>query len=216
MGLWLLSPFVDQAVDAQQAVFFRALLKALNHGVSAKAKMKAAALRPWLAVPTNLRDIVTNRTGDLTQAYSAVSKNLNITSMCLYSGPLTDGVVRPEGHHGVFGTWNAQGKGGIAWLGTGDAALRENARRRSVLKYYRKLFGEVVTLTVPHHGSEGNFDAELLTKVDPSFCIVAADAIGTWRHPGTAVVQAVASHGLFLSVVTSDTKSWVYEHVAIG
>jgi len=216
LGLRLLSPFVDKAVDAHQAVFFRALLKALNHRVSAKAKMKAATLRPWLAVPANLRDIVTNRTGDLTQAYSAVSKNLNITSMCLYSGPLTDGVVRPEGHHGVFETWNAQGKGGIAWLGTGDAALKEKARRRSVLKCYRKLFGEVVTLTVPHHGSEGNFDAELLTKVDPNFCIVAADAIGTWRHPGTAVVQAVASHGLFLSVVTSDTKSCVYEHVAIG
>ena len=216
LGLWLLSPFVDPAVDAQQAVFFRALLKALNHGVSAKAKMKAAALKSWLAVPTNLRDLVTNRTGDLTQAYSAVSKNLNITSMCLYSGPLPDGVTRPEGHHGVFGTWNAQGKGGIAWLGTGDAALKEKARRRSFLKHYRKLLGEVVTLTIPHHGSEGNFDAELLTKVDPSFCIVAADAIGTWRHPDTAVVQTVASHGLFLSVVTSDTKSCVYEQVVIG
>lgn len=67
------------------------------------------------------------------------------------------------------------------------------------------------TLTIPHHGSENNFNAELLTRVDPSFCVVAADAVGKWRHPGSAIVQAVASHGLFLSVVTSETPSEVEE-----
>jgi beta-lactamase superfamily II metal-dependent hydrolase len=112
--------------------------------------------------------------------------------------------------------WTASGRSKIGWLATGDADLKTKKRRAAFLRHYRKLLDHVVTLTIPHHGSEGNFDVELLTRVDPEFCVAAADSVGKWRHPGTNVVQAIASHGRFLSVVTSKEPSEVEEEVWIG
>ena len=159
--------------------------------------------------------LVLTKVADLQEAYTAVEKNLNLSSMCLYSGPLPDGQRRLRRHHGKFGKWDAQGSAGIAWLATGDADLKVKKRRAAFLHHYRNLLDEVVTLTVPHHGSEGNFDPELVTKVEPDFCVAAADAFGKWRHPGTKVVQAIASEGRFLSVVTSQKASKVTEQVHI-
>ena len=143
--------------------------------------------------------------------YATVEKNVNVSSMCLYSGPLPDRMAHAERYSGTFGKWGCRADGGVGWLATGDADLKDRKRRSAFLHHYRKLLDHVVTLTIPHHGSENNFDPELLTRVAPSFCVAAADAVGKWRHPGTAIVQAVASHGLFLSVVTSATSSRVEE-----
>ena len=214
-GFWLLSPFLDPAIERQRGVFKAALLKALNHGKPRKDQIKKAGFDAWLDDPANLKDLVLNKVADLREAYAAVEKNLNISSMCLYSGPLPDGQEHARRHFGWFGKWTARGGDGIAWLATGDADLNVKKRRAAFLRHYRKLLDEVVTLTVPHHGSEGNFDPELLSKVNPNFCIAAADAFGKWRHPGTKVVQAIASQGRFLSVVTSQAASEVVERAEI-
>lgn len=213
---WLLSPFIDPAIARQRGIFKTALLKALNHAKPIKGQIKKRDFDGWLSDPDNRKDLVLNRVSDLSTAYEAVEKNLNISSMCLYSGPLPDGTVRPQRHASTFGKWNAQGDGGIGWLATGDADLKVKRRSARFLKHYRNLLDEVVTLTIPHHGSENNFSEVLLVRVDPCFCIVAADAVGRWRHPGTKIVRAVASHGRFLSVVTSKKISEVAEIVQIN
>jgi hypothetical protein len=156
-----------------------------------------------------------NGVSDLREAYAAVEKNLNISSMCLYSGPLADGTVPKQVHYCRFGKWVAGGENKIGWLAAGDADLKEKKRRDAFLRHYHKLLDHVVTLTLPHHGSERNFDVELLTRVDPAFCVVAPDMVGKWRRPGLMVVQAIASHGRFLSVVTSKAPSEVAEAVWI-
>jgi len=215
-GFWLLSPFIDPAIKWQRGVFKAALLRSLNHGRMLKNQIKKLDFDVWLDDPVNRQDLIINRVSDLSTAYEAVEKNLNISSMCLYSGPLPDGTTRPQIHFGSFGKWSAEGDSGIGWLATGDANLKVKKRRANFLRHYQKLLDEVVTLTVPHHGSENNFSEELLLRVDPCFCVVAADAFGKWRHPGTKVLQAVASHGRFLSVVTSQKTSEVEECVQIA
>jgi beta-lactamase superfamily II metal-dependent hydrolase len=88
-------------------------------------------------------------------------------------------------------------------------------RRNTFFKHYGSLLNEVVTLTLPHHGSDHNFDAALPDRIQPSFCAASADRLSSWRHPGTAVVQSVASTGRLLSVVTSNAESEVTETVVV-
>lgn len=214
-GYWLLSPFIDPAIERGRSLFKSALRKALNIGKPRKDQIKVADFDAWLGDRSNRETLVLDKVPELSAAYATVERNLNVSSMCLYSGPLPDRSVHSMSYSGRFGIWGCSSDGGIGWLATGDVDLKDRKRRSAFLHHYRKLLEHVVTLTIPHHGSENNFDPELLTRVNPSFCVAAADAVGKWRHPGTAIVQAVASHGLFLSVVTSATSSQARERVEI-
>ncbi|WP_031248833.1 hypothetical protein, partial [Mesorhizobium sp. LNHC229A00] len=104
----------------------------------------------------------------------------------------------------------------IAWLTTGDAALKEGHRRKAFLQHFGNLLAKVVTLTLPHHGSDHNCDRQLITAINAEIFVVAADRYGTWRHPGSNVIQEVASAGRFLSVVTSNESSFTSEWASMA
>ena len=204
---WILAPYIDPAVAATKSTFMTAL--AISLGI------KSSSLHHWLKTKGNLQLLLTNHVKELTQAYDSVTSDLNVTSLCLYSGP-ADSISSLEVFHSVHmgqAEWLMRNPESIAWLGTGDAAFKKNARRGRFLKHYAPLLNYVSTLSLPHHGSEGNFHDGLIINVGPRFCIAAADAIPRWRHPGTHVVQRVSSFGLPLHVVTSDVRSTFIERI---
>jgi len=208
---WLLAPFVDPGVTIHAAVFRGALAKALG--------MTRQALRAWLLIPANVETLVTAHASELAAAYKAVKTDLNITSLSLYSGPAVTRTPLPRMARAQFGQVHHRAAGSdsrIAWLATGDAALKQQARRATFLGHYGRLLDQVMTLTLPHHGSEGNFHPDLLDRIAPELCLVAADFRKKWRHPGSTVVQSVSSRGLFLQIVTSDPRSKTTELVTIG
>lgn len=200
---WLLAPFVDPMVEDKRAEFLDALAE--------KLKMPVDELEAELCDTAFVQDLVVNKTSKLKQAYGAIAKDLNITSLSLFSGPARSAQGEERGLRCHFGRWSANDNGRIAWLGTGDAALKQKSRRTAFLDHYGQLLGEVATLTMPHHGSDHNFHPELLSAVGPSFCVVAADKYSTWNHPGAHMSQAIASSGRFLSIVTSNPASTVSE-----
>jgi hypothetical protein len=173
-------------------------------------------LGQWLRSTSNRVDLLTNKIGLLEQAYKDVKKDINVTSMCLFSGP--------QGHLGFSSRHSWRGgrfHGGddttsVAWLATGDAALGAVRRRNSMLKHYRYLSPGVLTLTIPHHGAAKNFHDDLITRIDPTFCVAAADFVrDNWRHPSSEVVRSIASHGAFLFTVTASSMSEFDEVVLI-
>lgn len=206
---WLMAPFVDPIVKAHTMQFIAALASVRGQTV--------AKLKKWLRGSGNIKQLLTDHAADLKTAYAAVSTDLNITSMCLYSGPVPRSNAPKMGYHCSFGMWRLpeQEARNVAWLGTGDAALGDKKRRAALFKHYGHLLRRVVTLTLPHHGSDHNFHPALLEHINPSFCIASADRFSNWRHPGAAVVQAASSMGRFVSVVTSDPASKVWESVAL-
>jgi len=102
----------------------------------------------------------------------------------------------------------------VGWLGTGDADLKTLTRRQDFLAHYRHMRTRVMTLLLPHHGSERNFHPDLLAALSPTFCVVSAAPYHKWRHPGTAVIQALASSGRPLWVTTeaeaSEVREWAF------
>lgn len=77
---WLLAPFVDPGVEADADVFMNAL--------AAEKKMTVADLKIWLKKVANVKQLVTHGLPHLVAAYNEVAKDLNVTSLSLYSGPL--------------------------------------------------------------------------------------------------------------------------------
>jgi hypothetical protein len=162
--------------------------------------------------------LIVNEVDTLKAAYGLVASNLNVTSMCVYSGPGdlhdTRGYRRLIPRYGEHCLACCNVTGG--WLGTGDAALKEKLRLDPFLKHYGSLLDRVATLTMPHHGSDGNFHPDLLDGVNPTYCVTAAAKFKDWRHPGTSVVQSVASRGIPLLVATADDRSAIDERFYIG
>lgn len=195
---WLLAPYVDPGVTAGRRKFM--------------TQLKALTGRKWTATSwgKDLGDTLKDKGGatKLRKAYEAVGHDLNVTSLCLYSGPAQGlkGAAWREPSHWPWWGWPAAG-----WLSAGDSTLRKASIGDELLRHFRALLPQVGTLVLPHHGSENNFDAARLDAISPALAVVAADAYKKWRHPGSSVVQAIASRGLPMRVVTSDPRSALIE-----
>jgi hypothetical protein len=155
----------------------------------------------------------------LVEAYKAVGSDLNVTSLCLYSGPARDPPIRHAinrasriiNHRFIW--FNHCGR--IAWLATGDAALREKRRVDDLAAHYGVHVGKIGTMSLPHHGSDNNADDKLLDKGEPTLCVASADRFSTWRHPGTRILQRLASRGIPMVLVTSGKESEFAEVVEV-
>lgn len=212
---WLFAPYVDTTVKMNKG-FLPALAKQLSTTMR--------GVRRLVSTEEGRRWLVTSNVRQLRQAYKQISANLNFTSLCLLSGPAHTGIrsidwwVNALPRSRRLGSWyfGPNASAVAAWLGTGDADLRTKKRRRAFLDHYASHLREVLTLTLPHHGSEHNFDRDLLKKVDPVICVAAADAYRDWRHPATNVVQAMASAGVGFRLVTSGQQSAFQELLLVS
>ena len=191
---WLLSTYVDEAIIRERNQFLEALAQKLG---TTKYRLKKI-----LNTADGRLDILKNQKSALLEAYKMLSLDLNLTSLCLFSGP---------GKPNTGDRWSAcavspflrRPSSRVAWLGTGDADLKTTKRRNGFVKFYRHLLNGVATLTLPHHGSDHNFHSDLLSEISPEIAIVSADAYAKWRHPASSVVQSVFSEGVSFHLATS-------------
>lgn len=199
---WLLLPFVDPsfAKSNSRKKFITALSDCLK--LSEEQTVKN------ISKPEERLKILRDHSDCLKMAYSTISGDLNLTTLSLYSGPCSSSECRS---YLIGSGYRCHRCGGrpdkVAWLGTGDANLKCDNARISFLKYFETRLGNVGTMTLPHHGSENSFHPELVEKIRPRYCVVAADRNSNWRHPASSVIQAVASAGLRLHVTTSHVRS---------
>jgi hypothetical protein len=205
---WILAPYVDVGVTQARAAFLHAAANA--YGMVTAAEFEAMAADPgWLLI------LVTQYKAELAAAYEAVA-NLNVTSLCLFSGPYQPpGAASWSADLGAL-FWREFHVDRIGWFGTGDADLQKPARLAAFLAHFAGYLTAARTLLLPHHGSERNFDPGLLAGLNPELTIAAADTYGKWRHPGSRVVQAVCARGKPLWVVTSSRCSAVRERALMG
>jgi len=206
-GLWLLAPYVDPGVVRDRHRFFKAL--AGEPGFDKRSLADSKLLGEILSD--------TKKVNILAGAYKAVQRDLNLTSLCLYSGPARNPQALQANWHVYMAQgrwqWSANGFARFAWLATGDAALKDRGHVRNLTAHYRTHLGKVGTMTLPHHGSDNNLDDNLLGAVEPVHCVASADRYSTWRHPGSRVMQIVASRGIPMKLVTSSTVTELTEEI---
>ncbi len=207
---WLLAPYIDPTVSNSRVAFLDQL--------AAEFGWTRAVLDKWLATPGSVEQLVIDHRPKLSAAYATIDKNLNVTTMCLYSGPHASNATRIRGELNFHTRrWSFRGKRDrLAWLASGDAVFGKKKPRANFLAHYGVLLKQVATFTLPHHGSDHNFHGDLLDAIRPDFCIASADRYSKWRHPGSYVIQEVASRGFLLFAVTSRERSSVCEEVKIS
>jgi hypothetical protein len=204
---WRFRPYVSSDIGGIDVVLNKLanLLKISRVDVDELIEDKDQLSELIVEYPTELRD-----------AYKMASKNLNLTSLCLYSGPVqsadSDGRVYWQMRVGEanFVYWHGMPSDGArtAWLGTGDSEIKTRDSATKFINHFADIKDTVETLTLPHHGSDNNLGLSVLNKIAPSKCIAAAAWVRkSWKHPGHYVVQNVASRGIDLKIVTDDKRS---------
>jgi hypothetical protein len=217
---WVLVTHVDPAIRGRALQFTHELELALG--------LAPGSLKRRLNDDTFLPDLVVNHRQLLAKCYvqAIQSRDLNLTSLSLYSGPdRPDNQVgasarqwsvgwrrgRRSGHHQQWRGSTAPVR--VGWLGTGDAALKQALRRDPFLAHFEPYSQGVRTLTLPHHGSIHNHSDELLTALSPEICVAPADAYRNWEHPSSAVIAAVSWRAIPVHVaasVESRLSEWVH------
>jgi hypothetical protein len=219
---WVLIPHVVPPVRRRAAAFRTELERRLGK--------TPEELDEWFADSDRMRDLVTTHRAELVASYLHASqhKDLNITSMSLYSGP-----DRPRPGHAAPKRVTAalvwqRGKrvnarylslGGddlrVGWLGTGDAALKQKVRRTPFLTHFKPYADYIHTMTLPHHGSAHSYHPDLAHHLAPEICVAPAAPYSTWQHPGPTVVASASQHALVLPV-SHLPDSRLDEHVDIA
>lgn len=206
-NVWVWVPYVLMDASNRQRDFLIAL--------AAELKEDSDSLDRQLNDSDYLRKIVTGHKAELIRAYRSVTKDLNLTSLCLYSGPTAlygrrGGPRSWRTRHGGFdrqevAAWNMR----PGWLGTGDAPLDSPARVQEVTTRFGQFLGNVGVLALPHHGSWRSLDPRLLDAFSDSSptCVVSVGSPSRYHHPHTETVKAVSDRGLHLVCVTADPRS---------
>lgn len=119
----------------------------------------------------------------LKDAYSAISTDLNETSLSLYSGPQATSF----GRHRIATSYKLSNLsiGPIGWLGTGDANLSHNNQVNHFMSHFASVALNVGTLVIPHHGAKSCFHDRLLEF--RSKYVIAAN--GNYKHPHAEVTS---------------------------
>lgn len=206
--VWIWIPHVLADASSRQQAFVSALATELG--------MDSGDLDVRLGNPEFLHDVVLKRQTNLISAYKKAStNNLNLTSLCLYSGPTTRYGVGSSAqswrsrHGGLdrleIAAWSVR----PGWLGTGDAPINTPARVQEITTRFRNVLGNVGVLALPHHGSRHNLHDDLLDAFsDPlPTCVVSAGAPNRYNHPHAETLEAVADRGFHLVRITGDARS---------
>ncbi|EEW8451511.1 hypothetical protein SM955_02675 [Escherichia coli] len=100
-------------------------------------------------------------------------------------------------------------KGIRSVLLTGDSKLNTSLYYNKWAEFYSKVIKTVRVMTLPHHGSELNFNQKIIADFDNVLFIAQSDG-HSHGHPSQSVIDAInSSHGHSVTLVDNNAKNWV-------
>lgn len=167
-------------------------------------------------------DAIIEQKQPLKEAYESIYRNLNVTSMILYSGPLPQdssscfpqiyiqtscfrGHLYPYDH-----LWDDFHRG---CLYTGDISLKAKDIIADISDRLKNFLQSIGTLQIPHHGSIHNFEKSILQLGHIRYAIFSFGSNNTYGHPSDFVVEEVVKEGVLPCLITEDPSSIVVQHI---
>lgn len=198
---WLFIPFVYE--DKRRSAQFSQLL--IDNGIATDIQDRILTSNFW-EDPDLLKK--------LKDVYSAIVKNINLTTMVVWSGTKEDDVGQcpcknyytkdfyrrckyPECHRVLY-------KSGCLY--TGDYRASTSREWDAMRRAYNEVWDMTGVFTIPHHGSSYNYNEELVRN--HAVYIINAGYQNSDGHPS----QSVLCH----LMDSESTFFWVNEHVGSG
>lgn len=145
---------------------------------------------------------------------SQAGTNRNVTTLCMYSGPIEFRPYYASSSCLRFGgitSWWFRSRRKIGWLGTGDAELKSPSHWEAFKTHFGQLLECVDTVTVPHHGSEKNYNAKL-GDIGCHHVITSNHRIDPkGHHPAPAVMINLATKSRCAHVVTQSASTAAFD-----
>lgn len=223
---WIFVAYVDPTVLK---------LPELTSALAGRLSITETELAKRVGDPASLAELVTDHRYRKKVAASykeACQANINITSMSLFSGPLSAPSkaewsslkylldLKPADLDG-WG-WYRGGRGRVGWLATGDAPLGDGApdKAKALASHLawggRSLLDEIATLVLPHHGARADYPEELLTAIGPKLALVSAGNHSKYNHPHPSVVESALRAGIPLAAITDSWNDGLRDVVDLG
>lgn len=214
-ALWVLIPFVHPE-GFKEDTFRAAVVKILKF-----RRTPDDDDRKWLdALKTAIKKPSTRK--DLADAYTAhIRKDRNLSSMCLYSGPVAPEAAKVGASGDDVYFWRHHGRGRrpygyegefkdtpIGWMGTGDAHLDRMKRRSAFERFYGAYLSRLDTVMLPHHGSSHNLKTGLVQKHAGRNWVAAYGTENTYGHPDEHLMAVADSYGDAVRVTERKTRTF--------
>ena len=146
--------------------------------------------------------------------YSAISKDKNINSMVVYSGPIPEKTSK----HQYFMTcgdyvmcnrcfcwaWHRDCINKVGCLYTGDYDAKKNWNKLE--HHFRKYRDFIGTWQIPHHGAKSSYN-KFISKENIHTAIISAGSESQYKHPHGEVVRDLLFKNINLLVVTEERHS---------
>ncbi|MGZ2452739.1 hypothetical protein ACVIRO_005556 [Rhizobium ruizarguesonis] len=203
-GGWQLVPFVDRVSPKVVENFKRVAEALLNWEPRSFAKKVA---------DRSVRcELVTRHRSTMARAYKHSFENKNITSLCLYSGPAKP---KEAGAVQICPRSSPADIAKVAWMGTGDANLKDQHSIDRFEAHYGNLIPYISTFLLPHHGSIHNSDPQRLISTADRWVAAAEPRHDHFKHPAKVLVDAVKDRSGDFRQVKSDPQSALDEAVVV-
>lgn len=152
------------------------------------------------------------------KAYEHVSGNLNTNTMVVFSGldPETkmwswqEILPNPFVMRCCYDCGSSISSG---CLYMGDFDARSEKNYQSLVDSYKNVWGQIGIIQLPHHGSESNFNVDLLTK--SAFFVISAGYKNKYRHPHVKVLKELILHKRLFAWITEDVGSIMQSLITI-
>ena len=191
--IWIVKPWVQQSVKEASTTF----LSKLN--VKDDDELKEQ-------LPTWLKCIHKERKR-IEAAYKqavpeGMNRSLNLTSLCLYSGPpstanfIASTISQVPWLDGFQCLPTHVQHMGPGWFGTGDAPFGKEPYLAGFENHYRDVLRFAGQITVPHHGSRTDTPDEFVDLFRPGATwIASAGLTNSFKHPNTETVDRILGKG---------------------
>nr|WP_320058207.1 MBL fold metallo-hydrolase [uncultured Bacteroides sp.] len=181
------------------------------------------------------KDIISDReqVKAIKRVYSELSGEINQNSMMIYSGPMNYSPKKYEkrsiclslhfivpqnsivnnrciGANGIINTHHFRNytikSERVACIYTGDGDLNVT----NIRDVYRKLWANVGTIQIPHHGSLSSFNENILAPYGYC-CPISFGVENPYGHPSGEVIRKILSEGSYPIAVTDQLDSAYFE-----
>jgi hypothetical protein len=133
-------------------------------------------------------------------------RDANAISLSLYAGPRR----QLASERNILQNDGSRPTRAAGWLLTGDSKLKESVRFHDWSTFFASAKADIGTLMLPHHGSEGNFNEQILDWLPHSRLFVTANADDKTR-PNKSVTGAAKKRRAKIQKVSESRRTAITE-----